>query len=151
LGVSKSTLLRWEKEGVLPPTERDLSSQRNTRVYTQEHIDVIVAKQRQRIGREYERTSADADRHVTEESDEASGQASTARGTLQALLEAHSLRKFIAGNRLGLSELRHYDYVSPDTIETLLRIALEECEPSDAVFADIIEVIYGKTRGARNM
>ena len=44
---------------------------------------------------------------------------------LQALTEAVSLRKFLAGDETGLRELAEYDRLPPDTILQLLRVAIE--------------------------
>ena len=127
LHISKSTLFRWEREGVLPSPTRDQSDLRHGRIYTYEHIQAIGQKQKEQFVRQYE---------------QASKEKSWDSRSLQELLEANSLRKFLEGNEIGLRELRENDLLLPKTIRTLLQVAIEQCEPDDNIFCDIIQVVY---------
>jgi DNA-binding transcriptional MerR regulator len=127
LNISKSTLFRWEREGVLPSPTRDQSDQRHGRIYTQEHVQAIGQKQKEQFERQYEQASKDR---------------SWDSRSLKDLLETNSLRKFLEGNDIGLRELREYDQLLPKTIRTLLQVTLEQCEPEDDIFYGIIQVVY---------
>jgi DNA-binding transcriptional MerR regulator len=142
LGVSKSTLLRWERDDDIPPPERDRSTQRNARVYSREQIHAFVEKQTQQLRRQLA--------SVNELGEKQKGRAGEARAqsNLQALMETHSLSKLLEGNILGLQELMAYDDLAPATIVSLIQIALEQCSPTDALFADILEVALEKSRNA---
>ena len=131
LNISKSTLFRWEREGALPPPARDQSDLRHGRVYTSEHIQAIGQKQKEQLGKQYEQASKDR---------------SWDRRSLQELLETNSLRKFLEGNEVGLRELREHDQLLPKTIRSLLQVAIEQCEPEDDIFCDIIQVVYEQSR-----
>jgi DNA-binding transcriptional MerR regulator len=131
LNISKSTLFRWEREGVLPPPTRDQLDQRHGRIYTQEHIQAIGQKQKEQLEKQYDHASKDR---------------SWDRRSLRELLETNSLRKFLEGNEIGLRELREHDQLLPKTIRTLLQVALEQCEPDDDIFCDIIQVVYEQSR-----
>lgn len=39
LGVSRNTLLRWERNGTIPQSNRDI---RGSRIYTPEHLEKIL-------------------------------------------------------------------------------------------------------------
>lgn len=131
LNISKSTLFRWEREGVLPSPTRDQSDQRHGRIYTQEHVQAISQKQREQFEKQFEHAGKDK---------------SWDRRTLKDLLETNSLRKFLEGNEIGLRELREYDQLQAKTIRTLLQVALEQCEPDDDIFYEIIRVAYEQSR-----
>jgi predicted site-specific integrase-resolvase len=131
LNISKSTLFRWEREGVLPAPTRDQSDQRHGRIYTREHIQAIGEKQKEQLEKQYV---------------QANKERSWDRKSLQELLESNSLRKFLEGNEIGLRELREYDQLLPKTIRTLLQVAMEQCEPDDDIFSDIIQVVYEQSR-----
>ena len=127
LNISKSTLFRWEREGVLPSPTRDQTDQRHGRIYTQEHIQAIGQKQKEQFEKQYEQAGKDR---------------SWDSRSLKDLLETNSLRKFLEGNEIGLRELREYDQLLPKTIRTLLQVALEQCVPEDDIFYNIIQVVY---------
>ena len=74
-GISKSTLFRWEREGLLPPISRDLSGQR---LYTQKHLNAISERQKKQLGKRY-----------------ASAIASNDQNSLAQISEALALRKFL--------------------------------------------------------
>lgn len=120
--ISKSTLFRWEKEGGLPPVERDVNGQR---LYSQVHLEAISKRLIKRLGKEIEQAaSRDNDR------------------TLQALTETVSLRKFLAGDETGLRELGEYEQLPSEMITQLLRVAVERSRPGERLFCDILEVAW---------
>lgn len=131
LNISKSTLFRWEREGLVPPPTRDQSDQRHGRIYTREHIQAIGEKQKEQLERQFEQASKDR---------------AWDRRSLREVLEANSLRKFLEGNEIGLRELREHDQLLPKTIHALLQVAMEQCEPDDDIFCDIILVVYEQSR-----
>ena len=48
-GVSKSTLFRWERDGLLPSVDRDVNGQRQ---YSQIHLEAISGRLIKRLGKE---------------------------------------------------------------------------------------------------
>jgi DNA-binding transcriptional MerR regulator len=123
VGISKSTLFRWEEEQAFPRVPRDRESQ-DQRLYTQEHINYI---NRRLLNKQY--------KHAAD------------RGDIKALDEIHeemSIRKFIAGDTIGLNELSNYDQLKPRTISTLLQIASERFTPGEETFCKIIELVQEK-------
>jgi len=119
-GISKSTLFRWEQEAWFPAPGRDLKGERQ---YTAEHIRAISEKQTEKLSKEYERAM----------------QAENETG-LQQYAEAVSLRKFLAGELTGLRELAEYPALSPATILQLLQLAMDQYQPGDQMFCDILKV-----------
>lgn len=115
-GISKSTLLRWEREGNLAGVGRDLNKNRR---YTQENIRVI---REQQLKKQYENASERGD-----------------NAALKTLHEQLSLGKLSDGDVNGLRELTNLEHLSPDTIMRMLRIALDEYEPRDPVFRQIVK------------
>jgi DNA-binding transcriptional MerR regulator len=131
--ISKSTLLRWEREGTLPSPSRNASDQREPRIYSQRDIQVIARKQEDELDRKYQATSRRLDEHKR------IGREHNLE-RLHELLELRSLRKFLAGNELGLAELSEYAQLHPRTILVLLRLALYHSRPEEPVFAHILKV-----------
>ncbi len=128
-GISKSTLFRWEREGIISPPERD---RHNYRVYTSRHrseiSDLLLRRSHQRLAR--------------------SEGAPNAEERQRLLFEQGSLRKFLDRNEIiGLYELDEHERLSNDTIRLLLR-RIQELDPSDDLFREVIRVVYDKTVGA---
>lgn len=121
-GISKSTLFRWERDGLLPPVGRDLSNQRQ---YTQEHVRAISRRQKEQLSEQFKR--------VVETEDGAG---------LMEIAEAVSLRKFLGGDMTGLYELAEYPRLPSEVIRQLLRIALEQYEPGEGTFCEIIRAVW---------
>jgi len=122
-GVSKSTLFRWEEQAWFPQVSRDLTNQRQ---YTQEHIQAISRKL---DGRQFEQAAKADD-----------------EPRLREITEAISLHKFLyLGDKTGLQHLAEYPYLLADTIRQLLRAALEEYEPGEETFCEIIRVVLEKS------
>jgi DNA-binding transcriptional MerR regulator len=124
--ISKSTLFRWERDGLLPAVGRDLSNQRQ---YTQKHIQAISQIQQEKLGRQFERAAKTED-----------------KASLQEISEALSLRKFLQGDMTGLYELAEYPQLPPEVMCQLLQIAMEQYKPGDSVFCDIIETVLQQSR-----
>jgi DNA-binding transcriptional MerR regulator len=133
-GISKSTLLRWEREGTLPAPTRNVTDQREPRIYTQRDVQVIARKQEGELRLKYEAASRRLDEHKR-----IGRELNLER--LHELLELRSLRKFLAGNELGLAELSEYRHLHPRTIRVLLRLALYHATPEEPVFAHMLRVL----------
>ena len=127
--LSKSTLFRWEREGVLPPIPREIGGQRK---YGQEHLRLISERQKEKLKRSYAQ--------IAESGDEDS---------YWEISETLALNKFLEGDPTGLLELREHPQVSAETQMQLLKIAVEQYRPGDPVFHEIISVICEHSRPAR--
>jgi len=129
-GISKSTLFRWEREGQLPHIPRDISGQRQ---YNLDHITAISKRQKIQLGRRYA--------HAIKAGDEDS---------LQQISEAVAMRKFLEGDITGLYELAELAEVSKDTLQHIMQIGLDQYEPGDTIFCEIIRVLWEHTRDLCN-
>jgi len=128
-GISKSTLLRWEKEGKISPPSRD-PEQKNRRLYTAEHLA--------EISRDKARTTYQ----------NLAKRPSNFREKAVALEEKWSLERFLfKQDKTGLYELAEHEALSPSTIRRLLQEA-QRYQPSDELFHEIIKLIYEKTAKA---
>lgn len=125
-GISKSTLFRWEREGQLPTIPRDISGQRQ---YSIDHVTAISKRQKKQLGKRFE--------HAIKAGDEDS---------LQQISEAVAIRKFLEGDITGLYELAELPEVSHNTLRQIMQIGLEQYEPGDPTFCEIIRVIWEHTR-----
>jgi DNA-binding transcriptional MerR regulator len=125
-GISKSTLFRWEREGLLPHINRDLSGQR---LYTQDHLIAISERQKKQLGKRFASAIAAGDQN----------------GLLQ-ISEALALRKFLEGDITGLYELAELPTISEETIKQLMQIGLEQHTPRDQTFCEIIRVLWEHSR-----
>ena len=125
-GISKSTLFRWEADGLIPVPDRDLRGERR---YTQAHCEAIARIiQKRRHRQRYAQIVAE--------------DAQDARSKLVKLGEQNALFKFVHfHDPTGLAELREYSPLQPSTIRQLLRVALEEYDPDEGLFWDIIDVV----------
>ena len=125
-GISKSTLFRWEREGRLPPIARDISGQRQ---YDQRHINAVSEKQKKQLGKRYA--------HAIRAGNETS---------MRLISEAVAIRKFLEGDITGLYELAELPGVSTETLRKIMQIGLEQYEPGDRTFCEIIRVLWEHTR-----
>lgn len=125
--ISKSTLFRWEREGQLPLVPRDISGQRQ---YNQEHISAISDRQKQQLGKQFA--------HAIKAGNETN---------LLRISEAISMRKFLEGDITGIYELAELQEVSNDTLRQLMQIGLDQFEPGERTFCEIIRVLWEHTRG----
>src|ERR1700730_10592989 len=117
-GISKATLLRWEREGDIPAADRNAREERR---YSAAHTQAIASNLYSRAAR------------------------SSNAGALEELTEVSSLCKLLAGNELGLDELEEKPSLSERTIKGLLSLALQ-LGTSDKEFARIIEVLWSHMR-----
>jgi len=125
--ISKSTLFRWEKEGQLPAVPRDITGQRQ---YSQEHIRTISKRQKQQLGKQFA--------HAIKTGNESN---------LLQISEAISMRKFLEGDITGIYELAELPEISQDTLRQLMQLGLNQFEPGDRIFCEIIRVLWEHTRG----
>jgi DNA-binding transcriptional MerR regulator len=129
-GISKSTLFRWEREGLLPPVPRDMTGQRQ---YNLDHISTISERQKKQLGKQYAQ--------AIKTGDEAS---------LLQISEAVAIRKFLEGDITGLYELAELPEVSNETLLQIMQIGLEQYEPGDRTFCEIIRVLWEHSRSLCN-
>ena len=130
-GISKSTLLRWEREGLIVSPPRELHQRQ--RSYTQKHMAEIGRPLLQK----WYHQLATAEHEPNAEQ------------RLESLAERVSLIKFVAfGDLSGLYEMGERDALSEETIKQLLHEA-SQYEPSDPIFRRIVEVIEAKVQGHR--
>lgn len=118
--ISKSTLFRWEQDGILPNVSRDMNNQR---LYSDQHIRVISQKQIGQLKQQFAR--------AIEASRDGWG-----------VFEAVSLRKFIEGDITGLRELAAREELSVGTIYRVVQIALDRYEPHEDAFAEAMHVAW---------
>ena len=131
LGISKSTLFRWEDNGYIPLPDRNL---RGERLYTQSDLEAIArVVQSRRHRKRYAQILAE-DTQGT-------------RSKLVELGEQNALFKFVnLRDPTGLVELREYSPLQPSTIRQLLRVAVDDYDPSEDRFWDIIDVVCETSR-----
>ncbi len=125
-GISKSTLFRWEREGLLPTIPRDISGQRQ---YNLDHITAISERQKKQLGKRYA--------HAIKAGDETS---------LLQISEAVAMRKFLEGDVTGLYELAELPEVSNETLLQIMQIGMDQYKPRDPTFCEIIRVLWEHTR-----
>lgn len=124
--ISKKTLYRWEADGLVPSPQRDVNGARR---YRQEQIEEIAEFVRTR---RYRRLYAQA---LKEED-------GSAKSRMSSLGERSALFKFVhLRDKTGLTELREYSPLNPDTLRQLLRVAIEEYSPEQRIFWDIMDVV----------
>jgi DNA-binding transcriptional MerR regulator len=123
LEISKSTLLRWERDGQIPAADRDRNGERH---YSPAHVAAIAGKA---LEARFELATR-----------------SNHKSSLDRAWEALSLLKFLSGQSVGLSELKEYRELSPRTLrELLLRAA--ELDPDDEQYPAVIGVVAKHSLG----
>jgi DNA-binding transcriptional MerR regulator len=127
LNLPKSTLLRWEREGVLSHIKRDISDTRDQRQYTVSDIRLVAQKQMEQLERRYTLASKVEDLVTYEQ--------------LEELYQEYRLRRFLAGDLMGLRELAEAHDLPPETIQLLLRAASDLYQPGDEEFGEILRVL----------
>jgi DNA-binding transcriptional MerR regulator len=128
--ISKSSLFRWEREGLLPAIPRDINGQRQ---YNPDHISAISKRQKKKLGKQYA--------HAIKTGDETS---------LLQISEAVAMRKFLEGDVTGLYELAELPEVSNETLLQIMQIGMDQYEPGDPTFCEIIRVLWEHTRDLCN-
>lgn len=121
-GISKSTLLRWEREGIISSVKRDPNS--DQRQYTQQNVRKIGQQLARQLVRQFSRTVE------TDSMEEA-----------RRAYEALYMWKFFQGEPNSLDALENYPGLSAESIRKLCRIGLERYEPSSPMFHRIASVI----------
>jgi DNA-binding transcriptional MerR regulator len=131
LGISKSTLFRWEDNGYIPAPDRNL---RGDRCYTQLDLeDIARFVQLRRHRQRYAQVLAEDNEDT--------------RPKLEELGEQNALFKFVnLRDPTGLAELREYSPLQPSTICQLLKVAVDNYDPSGDRFWDIIDVVCETSR-----
>lgn len=124
-GISKSTLLRWEREGLLEAVARGVKLNTIQRQYTPEHIRAICAKQKAQLIKQLEVAKDDH--------------------TACAIWESLYVLKFILSDQFSMRELSDHPQLSAATMRRLLHIATLY-EPNDPRFVAIIEVLLVQSR-----
>ena len=122
--ISKSTLFRLEREGILLPVPRDITGQRQ---YGKDHLRQINEKQRESFGRRYQQIA---------------NQVNQDENAFWQLYEVQAIREFLEDDLTGLHELAESPQLSGAGIQQLLKIALDRYQPEDEVFREIISVIW---------
>jgi DNA-binding transcriptional MerR regulator len=122
--ISKSTLLRWEREGSLNEIKRDIKT--GEREYTQADSHIIYEKLTDQLRHQYERSLEAGDTEATLRIHE--------RAALQRLVQGDIF--------IGLETLAELDHLSDEAILQLLQIATEHYAPTDSAFCKILEVAY---------
>ena len=121
-GISKSTLLRWENEGLLPPVDRDMN---NCRQYSRKHIRAlsqVIGKRK--LGPPYGRSAA-----------------SENESKLKRPTEEYLVLKPLEGDVAGLYQLAELPEPEASMIHRLLQTALEQYQPHDEAFCEILKVV----------
>jgi len=119
--ISKSTLFRWERDGVLRPVARD---HHNHRRYDPKQVSEVVAR---KARHRYESVADRPELAIT-------------------IIEENALAKLTSGDESGLCELAELDVLSCVTIKRLIQLA-EAYEPDDTLFTEILRV--GHLQSAR--
>ena len=121
-GISKSTLLRWEREGIISSVKRNPSN--DQRLYTQENVHTTGQQLTRQMVRQFSRT---VETDSLEES--------------QKAYEALYMWKFFQGEPNSLEALENYPRLSAESIKKLCHIGLERYDPSSPMFHRIASVI----------
>jgi DNA-binding transcriptional MerR regulator len=126
-GIVKSTLFRWEREGLIPIPDRDL---RGGRQYSQLHISAIGQYIQQNQHRKR------FEQILIKKTNES-------KRDLKVLGEENALFKFIhLKDFTGLAELKEYAQLKESTVHQLIRTASEDYTPKDDIFWEIIELVH---------
>lgn len=123
-GISKSTLLRWEKAGFIPSAKRD---DLNQRLYTQEDVREIAQQTKHQITNQFERIGSTKSEEDAEKA-----------------FENLYVLKFIRDEPDVLTELNYFPKLSADSIRKLCRIGLERYEPWSKEFIQLAKIIAQK-------
>ena len=129
--ISKSTLLRWEADGHIPSPDRNRWGERR---YTQANYQAIARFVQSR-------------RHRQRYAQIVAEEPQDAHAKLERLGEENALFKFVnLRDETGLVELCEYSPLQPATIRQLLQVAVDDYDPGEDQFWDILDVIYETSR-----
>lgn len=123
--ISKSTLLRWERENIISPAKRDSADQRQ---YAEENLREIGQQLKRQIVTQFKRTNL-----------------SNNNEELNKAYENLYIWKFILNEPTALDELENYPILSSQAIRKLHRIGLERYEPSSPMFCRVAKIIAQKS------
>jgi DNA-binding transcriptional MerR regulator len=126
-GISKSTLLRWERDGLMSSVRRNPNN--DQRIYTQEDIRRIVQQLTRQLHMQFVRT-------VQTDNDE----------QIERAYETLYFWKFLQGEPHSLEALDNFPRLSADVIRKLCRIGLERNEPSSPTFQKVAAVIANQSK-----
>lgn len=125
--ISKSTLLRWERAGIISSVKRHPNN--DQRLYSQEDIGRIVQQLTRQLNRQFSRT-VETDDH--EQSEKA--------------YETLYLWKFLQGEPHSVEALENFPRLSADVIRKLCRVGLDRHEPSSMTFQRIAAIIANQSK-----
>jgi DNA-binding transcriptional MerR regulator len=126
--ISKSTLFRWEKAGIISPPQRDELEQRQ---YTQKNIFEIAQQLKPQIKTKMARTSS-----IENIDDE----------DIEKAHESLYIWKFIQNQPNVLDELGYYSpTLSEESIQKLCKIGFERYEPLSKEFIQFAKIIIEKS------
>ncbi len=126
--ISKSTLFRWEKEARIGPIKRSAGE----RVYLNADLSKIIQL---KLAALYEKAARLDNAEEIHEID-----------------YKKSLYKIFCGNKIGLDELREYNYKKkefpPDDIKLLLKFTIDRYNPNEPYFVQVIDLVSKMCRAA---
>lgn len=123
-GISRSTLLRWEREGTISSARRVRNSNTDQRSYTQENLREIGQQMKRQLAQQFKRTAE------TDDEDE-----------ITRTLESLYIWRLFQGDSAALESLESYPSLSANSIRKLCRIGLERYEPSSPTFHRIANIV----------
>lgn len=125
--ISKSTLLRWEREGIIPFARRDPRT--DQRLYTEEDFHIIGEQINKQIRQKFDRVVKSGD---SEE--------------LLRTYEDLYVSRFIQGEPLAMSELENVNRLSASSIMKLWRFGLARYEPTSPMFNRLATLIATRSK-----
>jgi len=133
-GISKSTLLRWEKEEWFPRVDREVLGSLGAirqRIYTEKHIRAICERRKEELGRSLSRA------HASQKKEE-----------MRALMKASSISKFLEGEITAVWELAEYPELSEAETKLMLRTILGRFAPHDPFFVATLKAVLKQCQKA---
>jgi hypothetical protein len=124
--ISKSTLLRWEREGSIARAQRMPNS--DQRFYSQDEIKAIGRNMEPKLRQQFARAYEDEDIPL-----------------IQQAHEALYLWKFLIDKPGSFEELESIKLSAP-TLRKLQRIGLERYEPDEPQYARLLSIMAEKSR-----
>jgi transcriptional regulator with XRE-family HTH domain len=121
-GISKSTLLRWEREKLIPPAKRDIRT--DQRQYTQKDFLEIGEQINKQLRLKFERVTN-------------SGSFEDMKQTFEDLYVA----RFITGESTAIAELENFKDLSSASIKKICRVGFERYEPTSPIFSRLAYLV----------
>jgi transcriptional regulator with XRE-family HTH domain len=113
--ISKSTLLRWEREKIIPPAKRDIRT--DQRQYTEKDFHEIGEQIKKQLRQKFERVTK-------------SGNYEDMKHTFEDLYVA----RFVTGELTAVAELENFKDLSPSSLKKICKVGFERFEPSSPMF-----------------